>query len=517
MSTLLLALALAGCEAAGPTEYVDGAAFAISMDPVSLAVGETVQLSDPSSKKTVWSSSDRNVATVTSTGLVTGMGPGEAHIEAKSAGSRWITVVTVTSTPPASGSVVNVTVTPSSASLEPGATVQLTATATDANGHTVPDVSFTWSSTNPAVATVSSSGVVTAVSEGAAEVRATASGETGSAAITVVAGGTPPPAGAGVWLSAAELTALPASGAAWDNVKAAADQDCGTPDLANQDDPTNVCVMAKALVFARIGGTKYRDGVISAVRTIVNSGTYDGRALALGRELIAYVIAADLIGLSAFDPSLDQAFRAKLVELRTTYTHSGPGNLVECHEIRPNNWGLHCGATLAAVAAYLGDTSALERVAVVFRGWAGDRAAYAGFKYGSDLSWQADPTRPVGINPRGSTKEGHDIDGVLPEEMRRCGSFQWPPCSTSYTWEALQGAVAMAWILHRQGYRAFEWSDQAVLRAVRWLHTQADAPAAGDDTWQPHIINYVYGSSFPAPIPSRPGKNVGWADWTHSR
>jgi hypothetical protein len=37
----------------------------------------------------------------------------------------------------------------------------------------------------------------------------------------------------------------------------------------------------------------------------------------------------------------------------------------------------------------------------------------------------------------------------------------------------------------------------------------------GDDTWQPHLINKVYGSTFPAPTPSRPGKNVGWADWTH--
>ena len=29
-------------------------------------------------------------------------------------------------------------------------------------------------------------------------------------------------------------------------------------------------------------------------------------------------------------------------------------NLVECHEKRPNNWGNHCGASRAAVAAYLG-------------------------------------------------------------------------------------------------------------------------------------------------------------------
>jgi hypothetical protein len=325
----------------------------------------------------------------------------------------------------------------------------------------------------------------------------------------------PPTVSVGVWLGADEVAVLPTSGAAWTNLLAAADKACGTPDLANQDDPANVCVMAKALVYARIGGAKYRDGVLAALTSIVNSGTYNGRALALGRELGAYVIAADLIGLPGMDPALDRVFREKLVELRTTYTHSGPGNLIECQERRPNNWGLHCGFTLAAIAVYLGDDAALDRVAVIFRGWAGDRDAYAAFKYGADLTWQADPAQPVGINPKGSTRDGHNIDGVMPEEMRRCGSFQWPPCSTGYVWEALQGAVATAWVLHRRGHDAFGWQDRALLRAVIWVHEQADQPAEGDDTWQPHLINKVYGSTFPAPTPSRPGKNVGWADWTH--
>jgi hypothetical protein len=70
-------------------------------------------------------------------------------------------------------------------------------------------------------------------------------------------------------------------------------------------------------------------------------------------------------------------------------------------------------------------------------------------------------------------------------------------------------------ILHRQGYDAFEWGDRALLRALQWLHQHAQYPAAGDDTWIPHIINHFYRSAFPAPTPSLPGKNVGWTDWTH--
>jgi len=333
--------------------------------------------------------------------------------------------------------------------------------------------------------------------------------------------GTPPgvtnlPTGGGIWIGRSELAALPTSGTAWTNLKRAADASCGTPRLSDQEDPTNVCVMAKALVFARTGSTEHRAGVVSALRSIVNSGTYNGRALALGRELGAYVIAADLIGLSSFDSTLDRQFRSKIRSLLTTPTNDGPKNLIECHEQRPNNWGTHCGGARAAVAAYLGDSREMARVAQVFRGWVGDRSAYAGFKYG-DVSWQCNPSAPVGINPRGCTRNGRSLDGAIGDDQRRAGGFTWPPQKENYTWEALQGALMQAVILQRQGYPAFEWQDRALLRAVNWLTVQASFPAGGDDTWQPHLINRAYGTRLAAPTPSRPGKNIGWTDWTHAR
>jgi hypothetical protein len=233
-----------------------------------------------------------------------------------------------------------------------------------------------------------------------------------------------------------------------------------------------------------------------------------GRTLALGRNLIGYVLAADLVGLPAAD---DTAFRAWLRTCRTE-TLSGM-TLRSTHEDRPNNWGTHAGASRAAVAAYLGDTAELARCAQVFKGWLGDRSSYAGFSYG-DLSWQADPSRPVGINPRGATRDGHSIDGVLADDQRRASAFVWPPPKENYVWEALQGAFAQAIILQRAGYDCFAWQDRALLRAVTWLHSQCSFPASGDDTWEPHVVNFFYGTSFPAPMPSSPGKNVGFTDWT---
>lgn len=314
----------------------------------------------------------------------------------------------------------------------------------------------------------------------------------------------------GIWISNERIQSLPMSGSAWNNVLSAASQSTLSPDLSNQDDPVNVAVMAKALVYARTGDESYRTEVVAACMAAIGTET-GGRTLALGRELLAYVIAADLVGLP---PDKDAVFQDWLMRVRT---EDLSGNtLISTHEDRPNNWGTHAGASRMAVDIYLGDRADLDRAAEVFRGWLGERSHYASFTYG-DLSWQADPNKPVGINPRFATKEGHSIDGVLPDDQRRAGSFTWPPPKENYVYEALQGAVAQAVILYQAGYEdVWTWGDDALLRSFQWLHNVDDFPASGDDTWEPHVINYYYAVNFPAPVPSNPGKNVGWTDWTHA-
>ena len=102
----------------------------------------------------------------------------------------------------------------------------------------------------------------------------------------------------------------------------------------------------------------------------------------------------------------------------------------------------------------------------------------------------------------------------MPDDQRRGGSFTWPPPKENYAWEALQGAVAQARMLELAGYPAFFWGNQALLRAVQWLHESANFPAEGDDTGTPWQINDVYGTSFPTETPARPGKNgLGFYDW----
>lgn len=322
------------------------------------------------------------------------------------------------------------------------------------------------------------------------------------------------------WISPEEIARLPTSGPAWENVLAASTS-IKTPDLSNQDDDADVHLFAGALVAVRAHKPELRDHVAATCLAAEHTEA-GGRALAEGRNVIGVVLAADLVGLA--EPGFWNWAESVLHETVT----GGPRTLVDSHEHRPNNWGTHAGASRLAIDLCLlrhGTAAQRERARAdgvravrVWKGWFGDRAAYAGFDFGA-LDWQSDPKHPVGINPRGAAISGHSVDGVLPDDQRRSGGFAWPPPHQNYVWEALQGATAAAWLMSRgpvPGVVVWEWSDRALLRAFKWLHEEALFPASGDDEWAPWIVNKAYGTKFAAHSPARSGKNVGFTDWTHA-
>lgn len=411
--------------------------------------------------------------------------------------------------------VASVTVALNAWVLGVGHGTQGTATLRDASGNVLGGRAITWASSNTSVATVGANGYVSALATGTATITATSEGKTGGAAVTVQASFPPPPGpSTGIWMSADEIRALPTSGPAWDNVKRAADSDLSGGVLSTRDDH-NVRTMAAGLVAARLGSDVYRAKVRESLRGVMAAPIDGADPLAIVRRLGTYAIAADLVDLRSFDPSFDEQFRVWLD--RTRKTPFAGETIAAVHERRPNNWGTHAGVSRIGAALYLGDRAELERAAQVYKGWLGDRTAYAGFTYNEVEWWQADPTKPVGINPKGATREGHSIDGVLPDDQRRAGAFTWPPPKENYVYTALEGALGQAVLLSRQNYDVWNWSDRALLRAFVWLHEQADYPAEGNDCWQPYIINRVFGTTFPTPASSDPGKNIGWADWTHQR
>lgn len=133
-----------------------------------------------------WTSSNTSVATVSATGVVTGVTFGTALITATTVEGGFSASSTITVGVPVTG----VTVDPATHSMGVGATVTLTETIVPA---TATNKAVTWSSSNTAVATVSSTGVVTGVSAGTATITVTTAdgAKTATSTITVVSGPQP--------------------------------------------------------------------------------------------------------------------------------------------------------------------------------------------------------------------------------------------------------------------------------------------------------------------------------------
>jgi hypothetical protein len=143
-----------------------------------------------------WTSSNPQAATVSNTGSVTGVAAGTSVITAAAGGLSGSSNVTVTVPPvdpPPPPVVASVTVTPGTATLDPQASVQLSAVARDAAGTVISGVTFSWTTSNAQVATVSTTGRVTAVAAGSTVVRAAVGNVSGSSSVTVNAAPPPPP------------------------------------------------------------------------------------------------------------------------------------------------------------------------------------------------------------------------------------------------------------------------------------------------------------------------------------
>lgn len=100
-----------------------------------------------------------------------------------------------TAPPPA---VASVAITPPSASVVMGQTTTLVATPNGPSGETLTGRIVTWSSSNTAIATVTTAGIVTGVVPGTATITATSEGKSTAAEVTV----TPPSAPQARWLAA---------------------------------------------------------------------------------------------------------------------------------------------------------------------------------------------------------------------------------------------------------------------------------------------------------------------------
>lgn len=165
------------------------ASVVINPNTGSVIVGRTLQLiaapldangGSLAGRVVTWSSSNASMASVSSTGLVTGVSAGRVTITATSEGKSGTSTITSTLAP-----VDTVTVTPAAPTIASGQTVQLSTRLADASGNTLSGRTITWNSDQPAIATVNASGLVTGVGTGTARITAASEGKSGTSLVSV--------------------------------------------------------------------------------------------------------------------------------------------------------------------------------------------------------------------------------------------------------------------------------------------------------------------------------------------
>ncbi|MEW5917686.1 MAG: Ig-like domain-containing protein, partial [Gemmatimonadota bacterium] len=177
-------------EATIVVEAVPVARVVVTPNALTLNPGQTSQLNvstqDASGnvlvgRRVTYTSSDPAKATVSGSGLVTGITQGTARVDVTSEGVTTGVTVNVNPVP-----ISSISITPNVVSLRATHTSTLMARALDAQGQPLPNRTFTWSSANTSIATVDQSGVVTGVAVGSTTVSASSEGKTGTASITVI-------------------------------------------------------------------------------------------------------------------------------------------------------------------------------------------------------------------------------------------------------------------------------------------------------------------------------------------
>ena len=153
-------------------------ATSISLNKTSAEIyaGETLQLtatvlpSNATNKTVTWTTSNSSVATVSSNGLVTAKAVGNATITARTTDGSNLSASCSVTVKQSSVLATSISLNKTSAELNTGGTLQLTATVLPSN---TTNKTVTWTTSNSSVATVSSNGLVTAKAKGSATITAT--------------------------------------------------------------------------------------------------------------------------------------------------------------------------------------------------------------------------------------------------------------------------------------------------------------------------------------------------------
>lgn len=198
MATCLTACPFQGGQGAlipgtGGTVGASNAPLSVKAERTTLTPGDDVALTvtAPTGALVLYTSSVPGVATVDAKGVVKAVNVGTTTIKATVGQiSATVTIKVVTSLAPEYILVDSVEIQPGSQTVQRvGSQLVFTAVVRDAQKVAIPGVNVFWFSSDPRVATISSSGVLTVVGTGTTEVTAAAGDKRSASSVITVPGG----------------------------------------------------------------------------------------------------------------------------------------------------------------------------------------------------------------------------------------------------------------------------------------------------------------------------------------
>lgn len=195
-------LSLVGCSNGGANSTNPGGSptptiSSIQVSPVSKSIGmgatqqftATALLSDKTTKNITssaqWGSSDSSIASIDAAGVATGSASGTVTITAKSGTFQGSATLNVTV---AAANLISIVISPAASSMPVNTSQQFTATGNYADGSSTDLTTLvTWGSSSTGVATISVTGLATALTAGTTNISASFAGVSASTGLTVTA------------------------------------------------------------------------------------------------------------------------------------------------------------------------------------------------------------------------------------------------------------------------------------------------------------------------------------------
>ena len=237
--------------------------------------------------------------------------------------------------------------------------------------------------------------------------------------------------------------------------------------------------------------------------------------LSLGRQLGAYVMAADYIGYR------DPAFVSWVSAIRAQDYggHSRWYTLTRTATNSANNWGTFALASLTVADAYLQDQGGLARDWLLWKSYGdingNDFETTSDFKQRgagwvcAPLTYSGDANLPIAIGQ--ATCTDNRKEGAALEDAART-TF---PTVGNYPAEAAQGYVLTAEVLQKQGYDAWNVNSKQACRNAAWRQRMGNLNFSNAD----HYVNWVINKRCGFTQPTQPagyGRVWGFTDWLYS-